>query len=102
MAQRRGSVVEQTLAEQGLRRPIGAVVQNFTVMPIIAARTGYICNLPSGMGPTFAKLFDLSVHEPPLAFPTTPLFVSWHRRFEADQALAWLLQKIRHVVKHAT
>ena len=54
------------------------------------------------MGPTFAKLFDLSVHEPPLAFPTTPLFVSWHRRFEADQALAWLLQKIRHVVKHAT
>ena len=72
--------------------------QNFTVMPIIAALTGYICNLPSGMGPTFAKLFDLSVHEPPLAFSPTPLDVSWHRRSEADQALAWLLRKIRQVV----
>ena len=78
------------------------MVQNFTVMPITAARTGYICNLPSGMGPTFAKLFDLSVREPPLAFPPTPLYVSWHKRFEADQALACLLQKIRHGVKDAT
>lgn len=98
-AERRGTVVEQTLAEQGLRRPVGAVVQNFTVMPNIAARTGYICNLPSGMGTTFARLFDLSVHEPPLDFAPTPLYLSWHKRFEADQALAWLLQKIRDVMK---
>jgi DNA-binding transcriptional LysR family regulator len=96
--ERRGTVVEQTLAEKGLRRQIGAVVQHFIAMPIIAARTGYICNLPSGMAPTFAKAFDLSLHEPPLAFPPSPLYLSWHKRFEADQALAWLMQKVRKVV----
>jgi len=100
--ERRGTVVDQTLAEQGLRRPVGAIVQHFVAMPIIAARTGYICNMPTGMGPTFAKLFDLSMHEPPLPFAPSPLYMSWHKRFEADQALAWLLQKIREVVKAVT
>lgn len=96
--ERRGSVVDQTLAAQNLRRPIGAVVQHFIAMPVIAARTGYICNLPSGMAPTFADLFGLSMHEPPIDFPPAPLYIAWHKRFEADQALAWLLQKIRQAV----
>ncbi|WP_213959796.1 MULTISPECIES: LysR family transcriptional regulator [unclassified Variovorax] len=96
--ERRGTIVDQTLAERGLKRPIGAIAQHFISMPVIAARTGYICNLPSGMGATFADLFGLSVHEPPLPFAPSPLYLSWHKRFEADQALAWMLQKIRHVV----
>ncbi len=95
---RKGSFVDQALAQKGLRRPIGAVVQHFLAMPIIAAKTGYICNLPSRMGVTFAELFDLSVHEPPLQFAPAPIFISWHKRFEADQGLAWLLQKLRQAV----
>lgn len=95
---RRGSIVDQTLIQQGLRRQIGAVVQNFIVMPVIAQRTGYICNLPSRMGPMFANLFNLSMHEPPLPFAPSPLYLSWHKRFEADPAMAWLLQKIRDAV----
>ena len=38
------------------------------------------------MAPTFAKAFDLSLHQPPLDFPPWPLYLSWHKRFEADQA----------------
>lgn len=95
---RRGSVVDQTLAQQNLRRRIGAVVQHFIAMPIIAERTGYICNLPSRMGPTFAGLFNLNVYEPPLPFAASPLYISWHKRFEADPAIEWLLQKIRQAV----
>lgn len=95
-ADRRGTVVDQMLAQRGLRRSIGAVVQHFLAMPIIAARTGFICNLPSRMGNTFADLFELSVHQPPLPFAATTVFVSWHRRFEADPGLVWLLEQIRH------
>lgn len=98
---RRGTVVDQTLSQQGVTRPIGAIVQHFIAMPVIAARTGYICNLPRGMGPTLANLFALSVHEPPLDFPPSPLYISWHTRFEADLALSWLLQKIRQAVAEA-
>ena len=82
MPDRQGSIVDQTLASLGLQRPIGAVVQNFMAMPMVAARTGYICNVPSRMATMFAELFDLSVHEPPIDFAATPLCMSWHKRFE--------------------
>jgi DNA-binding transcriptional LysR family regulator len=96
-----GTIVDQTLARRGLRRQIGAVVQNFMAMPMIAARTGYICNLPNRMAETFADLFDLSVHEPPIDFTDTPLLMSWHKRFEADPAHSWLLEQIRSMVPPA-
>ncbi|SCU90731.1 Transcriptional regulator [Cupriavidus necator] len=92
---RQSTVVDQMLAQRGEHRHIGAVVQNFMAMPMIAARTGYICNVPSRMAPTFAKMFGLSVHEPPLDFASSPLYLSWHRRFEADPAFAWLLNQLR-------
>ncbi|MGE6493122.1 LysR family transcriptional regulator [Cupriavidus metallidurans] len=95
---RQSTIVDQTLAERGERRQIGAVVQNFMAMPMIAARTGYICNVPSRMAATFAGLFDLSVHEPPLDFAPSPLYMSWHRRCDADPAHVWLLQQIRAMV----
>jgi DNA-binding transcriptional LysR family regulator len=97
-SERQGTVVDQTLAQRGLQRQIGAVVQNFMAMPMVAARTGYICNVPNRMARTFADLFDLSVHEPPIDFPPTPMFMSWHRRFDGDAAHAWLLEQIRSVV----
>lgn len=95
---RQGTIVDQTLAERGLQRQIGAVVQNFMAMPMLAARTGYICNVPHSMATTFAGLFDLSVHEPPIDFPPTPMFMSWHRRFDGDPAHAWLLEQVRSAV----
>ena len=98
MSERQGSIVERTLAERGLQRHIGAVVQNFMAMPMLAARTGYICNVPDSMAATFAGLFDLSIHEPPIAFAPTPMFMSWHKRFDGDAAHAWLLEQIRAAV----
>ncbi|HZZ09609.1 MAG TPA: LysR family transcriptional regulator, partial [Paraburkholderia sp.] len=85
---RQRTIVDQTLAERGLQRQIGAVVQNFMAMPMLAARTGYICNVPHSMAAMFADLFDLSIHEPPIAFPPTPLSLSWHKRFDNDPAHA--------------
>jgi DNA-binding transcriptional LysR family regulator len=99
MPPRQESVVEQTLSSLGLQRSIGAVVQNFMAMPIIAARTGYICNVPSRMAGAFAERFGLSVHEPPVDFAATPLYMSWHKRFEADPAHAWLMQQIRDMAQ---
>ncbi len=98
---RQGSIVDRTLAQRGTPRQIGAVVQNFMAMPMVAARTGYICNVPTRMANTFAELFELSVHEPPIAFDTTPLIMSWHKRFDADPAHAWFLDQIRSTLSVA-
>ncbi|SAK51111.1 LysR family transcriptional regulator [Caballeronia arationis] len=99
MPPRQESIVDQTLANLGLQRPVGAVVQNFMAMPIIAARTGYICNVPSRLAGAFAERFGLSAHEPPVDFSATPLYMSWHKRFEADPAHAWLMQQIRDMAQ---
>jgi DNA-binding transcriptional LysR family regulator len=101
MPNRQGSIVDQTLAQRGLQRHIGAVVQNFMAMPMVAARTGYICNVPRRMASTLAEMFELSVHEPPIAFDTSPMIMSWHKRFDADPANAWFLDQIRSMVSLA-
>jgi hypothetical protein len=64
-------------------------------MPVIASQTGYICNLPSPIARTFADMFSLSCHAPPLEFPEPELIACWHTRFDADEGLQWLRVQIR-------
>lgn len=90
-----GGFIDQLLATRGHRRRIGAEVQNMLTMPVIAARTGYICNVPKQIASTFADAFDLSCHEPPLKLPVQKLTTFWHTRFEADPGLLWLREQIR-------
>ena len=67
-------------------------------MPAVSARTGYVCNVPDRIADSFAELFELSVHQPPIDFPPSPLFHAWHARFESDPALVWLLERMRSVM----
>jgi DNA-binding transcriptional LysR family regulator len=95
MHERGGNIIDRTLAAQSLSRRIGAVVQNFMAMPIIAAQTGYICNLPSPIARTFAGVFNLSCHAPPFEFPEPELIACWHTRFDADEGLQWLRVQLK-------
>ncbi|OWL86503.1 MULTISPECIES: LysR family transcriptional regulator [Halopseudomonas] len=95
MHQRGENVIDDALRAQGLARRSGVLVQNFMAMPVIAEQTGYICNLPAQIAHVFAQTFNLSCHTPPLDFPAPELHAYWHNRFDTDQGLAWLLQKIR-------
>jgi len=95
MHDRGGNIIDRTLAAKSLSRRIGAVVQNFMAMPVIASQTGYICNLPSPIARTFADMFSLSCHAPPLEFPEPELIACWHTRFDADEGLQWLRVQIR-------
>lgn len=91
----RGNIVDQTLAMHGYRRRIGAQVQNLLTMPAIAARTGYLCTVPRLVGSTFAEVFGLSIHEPPIELPIWQLTAYWHSRFDADPGLIWLREQVR-------
>ncbi|WP_338581546.1 LysR family transcriptional regulator [Pseudomonas sp. MAG733B] len=95
MHERGGNIIDRTLAAKSLSRCIGAVVQNFMAMPVIASQTGYICNLPSPIARTFADVFNLSCHSPPLEFPEPELIACWHARFDADEGLQWLRAQVR-------
>src|SRR5882672_2657872 len=95
---RAGSVVDHALAAKGHKRKVGAIVQTFLAMPAVAARTGYVCNVPEQVSDRFAEVFDLSVHRPPVDLPPSTVFHAWHARFESDPALVWLLQRMRKVM----
>lgn len=90
-----GNIVDQTLAAHGYRRRIGAQVQSMLTMPAIAARTGFCCTVPRQIGTTFAEVFGLSRHEPPIELPVRPLIAYWHTRFDADPGLLWLREQVR-------
>jgi DNA-binding transcriptional LysR family regulator len=96
--ERGGNIIDRTLSAQSLSRRIGAVVQNFMAMPVIASQTGYICNLPSPIARTFADVFSLSCHAPPFEFPEPELIACWHTRFDADEGLQWLREQVKYCV----
>lgn len=85
-----GSIIDQMLAAKGMKRQIGAVVQNFMAMPAIAAQTGYLCNLPSPLAKALAEVFKLTIHATPMAFSEPELKLYWHARFDEDESLRWL------------
>nr|WP_180206922.1 LysR family transcriptional regulator [Pseudomonas sp. SbOxS1]NYU07246.1 LysR family transcriptional regulator [Pseudomonas sp. SbOxS1] len=93
--QREGNIIDNALQALGLARRVGVLVQNFMAMPVIAAQTGYICNLPGPIAEAFAETFGLSCHEPPVDFPAPQLIAYWHARFDADLGLKWLRERIK-------
>ncbi|MFY9962302.1 LysR family transcriptional regulator [Pseudomonas sp.] len=96
--QRTGNIIDRTLNDLGLERRIGALVQNFMAMPVIAAQTGYICNLPKLIAQVFADNFGLSCHEPPVEFPEPELVAYWHTRYDADPGLIWLRERVKNCI----
>lgn len=96
--QRNGNIIDQTLTALGLERRIGALVQNFMAMPVIAAQTGYICNLPKLIAQVFADNFGLTWHEPPVDIPEPELVAYWHSRYDADPGLIWLRERVRQSI----
>ena len=94
----RGSKVDHALAERGVKRKIGAVVQNYAVMAMVAARCGFVCNVPSEVAEQFAPALDMTVHQLPVELSRTPTILSWHRRHEADPGFAWLLGTVQQVL----
>jgi DNA-binding transcriptional LysR family regulator len=97
--QRNGNIIDRTLTSLGLERRIGALVQNFMAMPVIAAQTGYICNLPKLIAQVFADNFGLSCHEPPVEFPQPELVAYWHTRYDADPGLLWLRERVKQSIR---
>ena len=92
-----GSMIDQALNAHGHKRSIAAVVQHFTAMPPIAAKSGYICNMPTYMARQYADAFGLSIMQPPLEFQEPAFMLHWHSRSNGDLALQWMITHIRSV-----
>lgn len=97
----RGSIIDLILAKQNQKRRIGAVVQNYMVMAMVAAQCGYICHLPHLLANQFGDLLGLDIFDLPIEVPPSQLIVTSSIRFQSDSGIAWLLQKVRETLKHS-
>jgi DNA-binding transcriptional LysR family regulator len=94
-ASRRGrlrGVVDDRLAELGLRRRVLAALPTAAAVLDLVARSDAIAVLPGRLCRPGAT--GLLTRPVPVELPGVPIVVSWHRRYDSDPAHAWL----RHAV----
>jgi DNA-binding transcriptional LysR family regulator len=87
----RTGLVDHRLAALGLERRIVLSLPQFLVAPFIIAETNLVATLASRVARRFAGAdLGVAVHEPPIALPSWPLVMMWHRRVDDHHATTWL------------
>lgn len=92
-ASRRGrtrSVVDERLAELGLRRQVLATVPTFSAACFLALESDALAIVPSTFAERAAGVMPLTVHDIPLRLPPVELAMAWHVRHDTDPAHRWL------------
>lgn len=91
---RPGGVVDQVLAERGLRRRVSRAVPYFRVALELAARTDCLLTVSERIATALAPELGLELFEPPLPLEPFALSMAWHPRHDADPGHAWLRARL--------
>ena len=92
-------VVDAALARLGRARRVIASVPHFFPALAAVAETDCIATLPRRLALRYAGPFGLETHEPPLKLRPFGISALRHRRNEHDQALAWLVARMRDTLE---
>ena len=94
---RPGSIVDDLLARDDLRRRIAVVVPHFLVAPAIVAASDLVWTAPASLAHALAASYALAVRPPPLVIPSFTITMRWHLRLDRDPGLTWLRSMLREV-----
>ncbi|MFN3198290.1 MAG: LysR family transcriptional regulator [Bradymonadia bacterium] len=95
--QRRGGVVDDRLAEQGLSRRVVVEVPYFLAAPFVLAQTDLVTTLPSRVAGALSAPHGLVQRPPPLPLNGFSINMYWHMRYDREPALTWLRGVITEV-----
>lgn len=84
------SVVDERLAELGLRRDVLATAPTYGAACFFALRTDALALVPSEVATEAARVMPLAVLEIPLELPVATTGLAWHVRLDTDPAHRWL------------
>jgi DNA-binding transcriptional LysR family regulator len=87
-------IVDEVLAQQGLRRRVAVTVSDFHLVPRIVARTDMIGHLPRRIATELARGFDLVLLPPPVPLPPWNVDVFWGGVSDAEPAAKWLRTRL--------
>ena len=86
----RYGLVDQKLREQGLARNISLTLPTMFTVPDLLPGTDYVATVLSRVATTSAHQDRFVMFEPPLALPSIPFDLLWHRRTQDSSAHRWL------------
>ena len=92
------SVVEDTLASNGIRRQIGLQVPSFLGLGPILTNTDLIAILPEQLGTYLARSGKIRLAELPVYIPPYFVYQIWHERVMHDHASRWFREGHRRSV----
>ncbi|WP_299951910.1 LysR family transcriptional regulator [uncultured Modestobacter sp.] len=90
--------VDDALAARGLTRQVVAAAPTTATALQVAAAGDLLVTAPGRTCRTTAETLGLQLRPLPLAMPAVPVTCSWHQRYEADPAHAWLRAHVRRAL----
>lgn len=84
------SIVDRTLAQQGLQREVVLRLPSFLGVARIVAQTELLVIVPRRLGNTLASQEAIRLLAPPVALPSYAVKQHWHERFHVDAGNIWL------------
>jgi DNA-binding transcriptional LysR family regulator len=88
------NVVDNALAEQGLRRRIAMQMPHGLAAVIALTRSDMVTSVTRGVARVFAATAPAVVMDLPFPVPPSTFRLVWNRRFQADPARMWLRRKL--------
>ena len=87
-------VVDDALAELGLKRAVVLTTPRFLAVPFLVARAPVVVTMHARLARLFAAELGLSLSPPPVALRDIAVSLLWHASYDHDPAHAWLRQAV--------
>ena len=84
-------LVDELLAQRGLRRRVGITVDQFSIIPSIVASTDYLAMCPKSIARHLIKDGLCKSYDPPLSLPSWPVQIVTSRRSYSDPLVSWMV-----------
>ena len=82
-------LVDQALAQQGLKRKLALTLPQLFAVPAVVARTGMAATILKRVAQQAQASHGLMLFAPPLALPEIVFHLIWHRRSDSHPAQRW-------------
>jgi DNA-binding transcriptional LysR family regulator len=84
--------IDDHLAQRGIERRFAVSVAGFAGIRSFLAGSNYLATLPRRLGAH--QLAGFSQAETPFACPTMPMYAIWHKRYQHDALMRWVLEAL--------
>ncbi len=91
-------IVDEVLAEYGLRRRIRLSTSHFAAVPFLLKGTDAVCTIPRHAAKAIAALSELRYSESPFRFPDYAVTVSWRNYARRDALIGRLIDRTSEVL----